>query len=69
LQNPDQEIVGNGRLLFFLVDDFDTSWKRALSLGTSIEEYPHFNPYARHQEFNLRDLMGIILICSNRDEN
>ncbi|MCC0563331.1 VOC family protein [Brevibacillus borstelensis] len=63
--SPDHGKPGNGLLLFFRVDDFDRAWERAQSLGTKIEEEPHLNPFAGHNEFTLRDLDGYyITICS-----
>jgi hypothetical protein len=65
LMSPDQGKAGNGLLLFFRVDNFDMAWGRAQSLETRIEEKPHFNPLAGHNEFTMRDLDGYyITICS-----
>ncbi len=65
LLSPDQGKAGNGLLLFFRVDQFDKAWERAQALQAKIEEEPHFNPFAGHREFTLRDLDGYYLtICS-----
>ena len=67
LMSPDQGKPGNGLLLFFRVDDINKAWERAQTLGTMLEEEPHFNPLAGHNEFTLRDIDGYyIAICSMR---
>ncbi len=65
LMSPEQGQAGNGLLLFFRVDNFDKAWARAQSLVTRIEEEPHYNQLAGHNEFTLRDLDGyFITLCS-----
>jgi len=44
LMSSDKGLPGNGLLLFFRVDDFDASLKRARALVTRLEEEPHVNP-------------------------
>ncbi len=44
LTSPDNATPGNGLLLFFRVDDFDMSLKRARALVARLEEEPHANP-------------------------
>ena len=58
LMSPDESPRGNGLLLFFRVDDFDTALKRARALVTRLEEEPHVNPNTRTREFSLRDPDG-----------
>ena len=41
LTSPDNATPGNGLLLFFRVDDFDMSLKRARALVARFEEEPH----------------------------
>jgi len=58
LMSPDHAPPGNGLLLFFRVDDFDSALKRARALVTRFEEEPHVNPNTRTTEFSLRDPDG-----------
>lgn len=55
---------GNGLLLFFRVDDFDPSLKRARTLVVRLEEEPHQNPNTRTREFSLRDPDGYYVTIS-----
>ena len=55
---------GNGLLLFFRVDDFDSALQRARSLATRLEEEPHLNPNTRTMEFSLRDPDGYYVTIS-----
>ena len=58
LMSPEKATPGNGLLLFFRVDDFDASLKRARALVPQLEEEPHLNPNANTMEFSLRDPDG-----------
>jgi predicted enzyme related to lactoylglutathione lyase len=58
LTSRDNATPGNGLLLFFRVDDFDMSLKRARGLVGRLEEEPHTNPNTRTKEFSLRDPDG-----------
>ncbi len=51
LVSPDHAQPGNGLLLFFRVDDFDTSLERARALVARLEEEPHVNPNTETTEF------------------
>ena len=64
LMSPDEATPGNGLLLFFRVDDFEMSLKRARALGARFEEEPHANPNTRTQEFSLRDRDGYYVTIS-----
>src|ERR1700746_658740 len=64
LMSPNDGRPGNGLLLFFRVDDFDMSLKRARALVTRLEEEPHLNPNTQTQEFSVRDLDGYYLTIS-----
>jgi Glyoxalase/Bleomycin resistance protein/Dioxygenase superfamily len=55
LMSPDKAPPGNGFLLFFRVDDFDSALKRARALVTQFDEEPHVNPNTQTLEFSLRD--------------
>ena len=58
LMSPERATPGNGLLLFFRVDDFDMSLKRARALVTRLEEEPQTNANTGTQEFALRDPDG-----------
>ena len=64
LMSPERATPGNGLLLFFRVDDFDMSLKRARALVARLEEEPHANPNTRTMEFSLRDLDGYYVTIS-----
>ena len=64
LASPDRAGTGNGLLLFFRVDDFDQSLKRARSLVTALEEEPNINPNTGTREFALRDPDGYYVMVS-----
>jgi catechol 2,3-dioxygenase-like lactoylglutathione lyase family enzyme len=65
LMSPDRATPGNGLLLFFRVDDFDMSLKRARALVARLEEEPHVNPNTRTEEFSLRDPDGYYVTISS----
>jgi predicted enzyme related to lactoylglutathione lyase len=65
LMSPDEASPGNGLLLFFRVDDFDMSLKRARALVAQLEEEPHANPNTRTEEFSLRDPDGYYVTISS----
>lgn len=58
LTSPARSPPGNGLLLFFRVDDFDTALAHARGLVARLEEEPHVNPNTRTLEFSLRDPDG-----------
>jgi predicted enzyme related to lactoylglutathione lyase len=64
LMSPDEAPPGNGLLLFFRVDDFNTALKRARALVTRLEEEPRVNPNTQTREFSLRDLEGYYVTIS-----
>jgi catechol 2,3-dioxygenase-like lactoylglutathione lyase family enzyme len=64
LMSPDHAQPGNGLLLFFLVDDYDTALQRARALVTRLEEQPHVNPSTHASEFSLRDPDGYYVTIS-----
>jgi len=64
LMSPDTASPGNGLLLFFRVDDYDTALGRARALVTRFEEEPHVNPNTRAEEFSLRDPDGYYVTVS-----
>jgi catechol 2,3-dioxygenase-like lactoylglutathione lyase family enzyme len=64
LTSPDHGNPGNGLLLFFSVDDFDTALPRARALDSQLAEEPHLNPNTRTMEFSLRDPDGYYVTIS-----
>jgi catechol 2,3-dioxygenase-like lactoylglutathione lyase family enzyme len=64
LTSPDAATPGNGLLLFFRVDDFDMSLKRARALVARLEEEPQTNSNTGTQEFALRDPDGYYVMIS-----
>ena len=65
LTSSDRAEPGNGLLLFFRVDDFDTSLLRARELVAHFEEEPHLNPNTGTMEFSLRDPDGYYVTISS----
>jgi hypothetical protein len=63
-KSPETATPGNGLLLFFRVDDFEMTLKRARALAARFEEEPHANPNTQTQEFSLRDLDGYYVTIS-----
>lgn len=64
LASPDRATPGNGLLLFFRVDDFETALPRARALVARLEEEPHLNPSTGTLEFSLRDPDGYYVSIS-----
>ncbi|MEA2164844.1 MAG: hypothetical protein QOK37_2971 [Thermoanaerobaculia bacterium] len=64
LMSADRAQPGNGLLLFFRVDDFDTSLRNARALVDRFEEEPHVNPNTGTIEFSLRDPDGYYVTIS-----
>jgi catechol 2,3-dioxygenase-like lactoylglutathione lyase family enzyme len=64
LMSPGAAPPGNGLLLFFRVDDFGITLKRARALVPRLEEEPHVNPNTRTMEFSLRDPDGYYVTIS-----
>src|SRR5260221_81850 len=58
LISPELATPGNGLLLFFRVDDFKLTLKRARTLVDRLVEEPHLNPHTQTEEFSLRDPDG-----------
>jgi hypothetical protein len=64
LVSPTRAEPGNGLLLFFRVDDLETSLKNAREMVESFEEEPNQNPNTRTMEFSLRDPDGYYVTIS-----
>ena len=67
LTSPDRAEPGNGLLLFFRVDNFDSALERARTLAARFEEEPHVNPNTHTMEFSLRDPDGYYVTISALD--
>jgi hypothetical protein len=65
LVSPDHGKPGNGLLLFFRVDDFDMTLRRARTLVGRLEEDPDVNPNTGTMEFSLRDADGYYVTISS----
>jgi catechol 2,3-dioxygenase-like lactoylglutathione lyase family enzyme len=64
LTSPDKASPGNGLLLFFRVDDYESALQRARALVARFEEEPHLNPNTETMEFSLRDPDGYYVTIS-----
>ena len=64
LFSPESATPGNGLLLFFRVDDFESSLERAHTLVNNLEEEPHLNSNTQTMEFSLRDPDGYYVTIS-----
>jgi catechol 2,3-dioxygenase-like lactoylglutathione lyase family enzyme len=64
LAGPERVPPGNGLLLFFRVDDFDASLRRARALVAALDEEPKVNPGTGTKEFALRDPDGYHVMVS-----
>ena len=58
LMAPLESGVGNGILLWFVVDDFDAAWARALDLGATVDEEPNADNGTQQRAFVVRDPDG-----------
>ena len=64
LMTADQGTPGNGLLLFFRVDDFESSLQRVRSMAGRLDEEPHVNSNTQTREFSLRDPDGYYVTIS-----
>jgi catechol 2,3-dioxygenase-like lactoylglutathione lyase family enzyme len=55
LTSPDTAAPGNGLLLFFRVDDFEATLRRARTLVDRLDEEPNLSARTGTMEFALRD--------------
>jgi catechol 2,3-dioxygenase-like lactoylglutathione lyase family enzyme len=71
--DPDAKPYGNGTLLWFETDDFDSAVARATELGAEVVKAPHRNPPPgepggpQHRECWLRDLDGYTVVLASPD--
>lgn len=64
LTSPDTAEPGNGLLLFFRVDNFETCLENARTLVDRLEEEPNINSATGTMEFALRDPDGYYVMIS-----
>jgi catechol 2,3-dioxygenase-like lactoylglutathione lyase family enzyme len=64
LIGPENGTPGNGLLLFFRVDDYAATLRRARALVARLEEEPHANPNTKTEEFSLRYPDGYFVTIS-----
>jgi catechol 2,3-dioxygenase-like lactoylglutathione lyase family enzyme len=62
----DSKPYGNGVLLWFETDAFDSAVARARALGARVLEEPHANPNAGHREIWLRDPDGYVVVIAGQ---
>jgi catechol 2,3-dioxygenase-like lactoylglutathione lyase family enzyme len=65
LRSPDEATPGNGLLLFFRVDDYETCLTRARALVDRFDEEPNRNPSTGTMEFSIRDPDGYHVTISD----
>lgn len=58
LADPRDGRVGNGLLLWFVVDDFDAAWNRAEKMGLKVHEPPNRDNGTGMRAFVVRDPDG-----------
>jgi hypothetical protein len=58
LATPITQTIGNGLLLWFVVDDFEAAWDRARSLDAQIIEEPNSDNGTGMRAFVIEDLDG-----------
>lgn len=66
LGDPTQ-LVGNGMMLWFEVDDFDEAVVRARELDAPVVLDVHVNPNAHHRELWITDLDGYTVVIASPD--
>jgi catechol 2,3-dioxygenase-like lactoylglutathione lyase family enzyme len=64
LGSADIKPYGNGVLLWFATEDFDSAVAGARQLRAEILEEPHVNPNANHRECWLRDPDGYVVVLA-----
>ena len=71
--DPDARPYGNGSLLWFETDDFDSALERASEIGAEVVLPPHRNPPEgkpggpAHREVWLRDPDGYTVVLASPD--
>jgi catechol 2,3-dioxygenase-like lactoylglutathione lyase family enzyme len=60
----EQVPVGNGAILWFRTDEFDSAVERARKMHVDVVAQPHINPNANQYEIWLRDPDGYLVVIS-----
>jgi catechol 2,3-dioxygenase-like lactoylglutathione lyase family enzyme len=64
LGSPESRPHGNGVLLWFQTEAFDTALERVRTVGAAVLEGPKVNPNANHREIWLRDPDGYVVVLA-----
>jgi catechol 2,3-dioxygenase-like lactoylglutathione lyase family enzyme len=67
LVNANAAPPGHGVLLWFQVNDFDSTVDRARELGAEVVQEPRVNPAPQHREIWLRDPDGYVVVIASPD--
>jgi catechol 2,3-dioxygenase-like lactoylglutathione lyase family enzyme len=67
LVHADRVPPGHGVVLWFQVDDFDSTVERVRRLKAQIVQGPHFNPAPQHWEIWIRDPDGYVVAIASPD--
>ena len=67
LVNANAAPPGHGVLLWFQVNDFDSTVDRARELRAEVIEEPHVNAAPQHREIWLRDPDGYVVVIAGPD--
>ena len=67
LVNANAAPPGHGVLLWFQVNDRDSTVDRARELGAEVIEEPHVNAAPQHREIWLRDPDGYVVVIAGLD--
>jgi hypothetical protein len=67
LMNAEASRPGHGVLVWFEVDDFDATVRRARTLKAKVVRKPHVNPAPAHREIWLEDLDGYVVVVASPD--
>jgi hypothetical protein len=67
LVNANAAPPGHGVLLWFQVNDFDSTVDRARGLAAAVIQEPHVNPAPQHREIWLRDPDGYVVVIASPD--
>ena len=69
LNDPGVGLVGNGLLLWFVVDDCDAAWQRAQTLGATVHEPPNQDNGTGMRAFVVRDPDGYYVAINQARDN
>ncbi|HWP07123.1 MAG TPA: VOC family protein [Polyangiaceae bacterium] len=67
LMDRDAAPVGHGVLVWFEVNDFDATVRRARAMKAKVVRKPHVNPAPGHREIWLRDPDGYVVVVASPD--